>query len=143
MTGLLASAVQLLLLGGLLHLDLRVLPANALAFALAAQVNFALSYGFTWSDRRDVAPSRPLVQWFEFLSSISSTAVLNLAVFAFASSVLPAMLAAASGIGSAACLNFLLGDRLVFRATRRPFERAQRGTLGHRAGAKAASNGHS
>lgn len=114
LTGGLAGLVQLGLLAALADHGWRPWIANLAAFLLAAQLNFALSTLYTWRDRRgtDVLWRR----WLLFHGSISGMAVLNIAVYTVARTVLPYLLASAAGIAVAAVGNFLLGDRLVFRA---------------------------
>jgi putative flippase GtrA len=115
-TGLTAGLVQLGLLAVLTGLGWPDLVANLVAFALAAQVNFALSTRFTWRDRLD---GRSLWgRWLAFHGAIVGMALVNLAVFALARTALPAVAASAAGIAAAAIGNFVLGDRIVFRAQR-------------------------
>src|SRR5262249_42300521 len=81
------------------------------------QVNFWLNLRFTWRDRAASAgPRALLVRWARFHGAVAGTAVLNMAVFALASTELPHLVAAALGIGVAAVANFVTGDRFVFRA---------------------------
>ncbi|MGH2583650.1 MAG: GtrA family protein [Dehalococcoidia bacterium] len=93
----------------------RAIPANAVAFLLSAQLNFALSRWFTWGDRRKLGPAR---RWLAFHGSIAGTALLNQCVFVVAQVATPDLVASALGIGAAAVVNFLLQDRLVFRGRR-------------------------
>jgi putative flippase GtrA len=97
-------------------------PAWVLAFLLAAQLNFTLSQFFTWRDRRpsERARRRLLGRWLAFHGSISATATLNMAIFAFSHLVLPDLVAAGLGIGVAGLINFAAGDRLIFRRPSRP-----------------------
>lgn len=118
--GGLASALQVALLALLTRHGWDAIPANMVAFLLAAQVNFALSATFTWRDRGAVAPLWR--RWLLFHGSIAGTAALNQVVFLLARLALPAVLAAASGSAVAALGNYLLGDRLVFRRAREPRE---------------------
>jgi putative flippase GtrA len=112
-TGGVAGTVQILFLTLLTHWNWNAIPANALAFSLAAQVNFALSSAFTWRDR---APSRSLARrWLLFHASIGVTALLNMVIFAAARLLLPMLAASAAGIAAGALGNYLIGDRLVFR----------------------------
>lgn len=113
-TGGIAGLLQLLLLARLTHGSWPALEANALAFLLAAQVNFALSVTFTWGDR--TSPQPLWRRWALFHASISGMAALNMAVFALAEHMVPALAASTLGIGVAAAGNFLTGDRLVFRS---------------------------
>src|SRR5689334_103210 len=71
-------------------------PANAVAFLLAAQVNFALSATFTWRDRQGASPLWR--RWLVFHGSIATMAVVNQLVFLAARTALPALAAAAAGI---------------------------------------------
>lgn len=114
LTGCIAGGVQLALLALLTRGGWPELPANSVAFLLAAQVNFALSKTFTWRDRRD---TRALGRrWLAFHGSIAGMAGINMAVFMLARAIAPTLLASATGIGVAALGNFFIGDRLVFRS---------------------------
>jgi putative flippase GtrA len=115
--GATAALVQLGLLRELTALGVWPVLANAIAFAIAAQLNFVMSCLFTWSDRvADVTNPRDLAQrWIRFDASIAGTATLNLLFFAAARQVVPDMVASALGIGLAAVGNFTLGDLMVFR----------------------------
>jgi putative flippase GtrA len=112
-TGGLAGAIQLALLTAFTHGGWHAIPANMLAFVLAAQVNFAMSGLFTWRDRR-TSLSWPR-RWLLFHCSIAGMAVFNMLVFAVVRLLLPDLLASAIGIAAAAG-NFILGDLVVFRA---------------------------
>jgi putative flippase GtrA len=116
-TGGSAGLIQLGLLRLLEGLGVTPILANALGFLFAAQANFLLSQTFTWADRPpDDALGEGLGQrWLRFHLAIAGTAVLNLAIFAVASAVLPDLVASALGIGVAGIANYLLADRLVFR----------------------------
>lgn len=126
MTGGLAGLVQLVVLQVLVNHHWQPLPANAVAFLLAAQLNFGLSSLFTWRDRglverwrvRGLAGSAPLLaqRWLTFHGAIASMAVVNMLTFAVAHHFVPVLAASALGICTAAIGNFLLGDRLVFRS---------------------------
>jgi putative flippase GtrA len=114
LTGGLAGLLQLGLLALLTGRRWPAAPANAVAFLLAAQVNFALSSLFTWRDRRRTASLWR--RWLAFHGAIAAMALVNQGVFLAMRTVLPALAAAAAGIAVAALGNYLLGDRLVFRA---------------------------
>ncbi|MEI6136913.1 MAG: GtrA family protein [Chloroflexota bacterium] len=114
LTGLICAALQLALVAAFEAAAVPGLAANALAFGLAAQLNFVLSSRFTWGDR---ARSGPLAwRWGAFLGAISGTAVLNMAVYALARPLVGDLEAAALGIAAAAIVNFVVGDRAIFRA---------------------------
>jgi len=108
-----AGVIQLTLLALLERHGWPALPANAVAFLCAAQVNFLLSATFTWGDRAHGVALRR--RWAAFHGSIAGMAVLNMLVFAVARTVWPSLVASGAGIVAAALGNFLLGDRLVFR----------------------------
>jgi len=113
-TGTTAGAFQLLLLKLLVGHGMNALAANSSAFVLAAQLNFVLSNAFTWGDR---ARTMPLWRrWLAFHGSISGMALVNLTVYTVARMEFPYLEAAAAGIAAASIGNFLLGDRLIFRA---------------------------
>ena len=111
------GAVQLGALAMLVRAGLQPLLANAVAFALSAQMNFVLSQTFTWRDRNSGEAERRGIagRWAAFHACISGGAVANLAVFALAIHVAPHLAAAILGIVAGASLNFLTNDRLTFR----------------------------
>ena len=113
LTGGFAGLLQLGLLAVLTGHGWPAALANAVAFLLAAQVNFALSSLFTWRDRRRTAPLWR--RWLAFHGAIAAMALVNQSVFLAAWTALPALVASAAGIAVAAVGNYLLGDRLVFR----------------------------
>jgi putative flippase GtrA len=117
LVGGLCGAVQLGLFSLLLWGGVEALPANAIAFLLSAQLNFALSTAFIWHDRQAATgPVRSLTRrWLAFHGSIAATAALNQLAFALARAAAPEFVAAALGIGAVAVANFLVQDRLVFR----------------------------
>src|SRR5438876_35527 len=100
LTGGLAGLLQLSLLALLTGRGWPTAPANAVAFLLAAQVNFALSSLFTWRDRRRTAPLWR--RWLLFHGSIAAMALVNQGVFLAARMALPALVASAAGIAVAA-----------------------------------------
>lgn len=124
-TGLTAGIVQLTLLTLLVAHGWNAVAANAVAFLLAAQVNFCLSLVFTWGDRRGAVS---LVRcWLLFHASISVMAAVNMAVFASARLLVPALVASALGICAGAAGNYLVGDRLVFRGSTDAIDRNDSG----------------
>src|SRR5690349_1166057 len=74
-TGGLAGLTQLNLLAILIRHGWHPLPANMVAFLIAAQLNFALSYLFTWRDRPTTRT--PWQSWLMFHGSIAGMAVIN------------------------------------------------------------------
>ena len=113
-TGGIAGLLQL----GLLDFFTRLagwhpIPANIVAFLLAAQVNFLLSTYFTWRDRQQ--QERLVRLWLSFHGSILGTALVNNGVFIVARLAMPTLLASALGIALAAILNFAVMNHFVFR----------------------------
>lgn len=114
LTGGTGAAVQLGCLRSLTFLGWSPFLGDVVAFLVAAQINFLLSYLFTWGDRRRESGIGLARCWSTFHVSIAGTFVLNMVVFTASSRILPTMLAAALGILVASIGNFFLGDRLVF-----------------------------
>ncbi|GHO74024.1 hypothetical protein KSD_17950 [Ktedonobacter sp. SOSP1-85] len=116
-----ASLIQLCLLDLFLQLHIHAWLANIVAFFLAAQFNFLFSSFFTWRDRTvsrsgKLKPGAQFIKrWSTFHSSILVTALLNQLVFMLAGTVVPSLWASALGILVAACVNFFVMNRLVFR----------------------------
>lgn len=121
-TGGAAALVQLAILDALIDAHWSEIPANAVALVISTQVNFVLSYLFTWHDRRPAAgaPSVVLGRWAAYQGSVTGTAVLNMAIFIVTRADLHALLASALGTAIAAAVNFVAGDRLVFRVRPAP-----------------------
>lgn len=120
-TGGTTGAFQLALVAALTHRGWADLPANATAFLLAAELNFILSWQFTWRDRHSARagsrwPATIAALWAAFHASIAGTAALNQSVFLLARMALPTLAASALGIATGAAGNYLLGNRLIFRA---------------------------
>jgi putative flippase GtrA len=101
--------------------------ANVVAFLTATQVNFALSYCWTWSSRRPV--SRETVGYVIrravlFNGSASLGFCVNAAVFSTAHRIagIPPLQSAVVATAASAAASFLLSSRVVF--TRRPADDA-------------------
>lgn len=116
-TGGLAALVQLGLLAALTGGRRAPLPAEGAALLASTQVNFVLSYLYTWRDRRLPAgtPRALLRRWLAYHGTVAATALLNMGVFVVSRADLPVLAASALGTAVAAALNFVAGDRLVFR----------------------------
>jgi putative flippase GtrA len=100
----------------LLDHGLDALVANALAFLMAAQINFVLSLAFTWRDRLPAGST--FNRWLLFHGSIVFTALLNMLTFAAARPVVPTVLASVSGIAVGSLGNFFASDLFIFRGPR-------------------------
>ena len=141
-SGAVAGLTQLALLSLFVDRAMPDIPANALAFLLAAQVNFGLGQAFTWRDRPSGAsPVRELVRrWAVFHGSIAGTAGLNMLVFIVARRWVPDLMASVLGIGMAAVVNYAVHDRVTFRPARpgRPVLEPVRGCRPYPHGARSA-----
>jgi putative flippase GtrA len=115
-TGGLAGMVQLAILALLTRHGWNGLQADAVAFLLAAQVNFLLSVTFTWQERQE--PGSLPRRWLLYHGSIGLMAIVNLLTFAVARTVMPTLVASVAGIAAGAVGNYVAGDRLVFRSSR-------------------------
>ena len=115
-SGGLAGLLQLALLALLTRHGWNSITANAVALLLSTQANFALSYLFTWCDRRPDKGTLPvvLVRWAAYQGSVAGTALLNMLVFVAMRTVLPPLVASAAGLAAGASGNFMIGDRFVF-----------------------------
>jgi putative flippase GtrA len=119
------AVVQLGLLAVLLGMRWPSLVGNAAALAIAMQVNFALSAGFTWVDRwgepllgEKGAPSAwwvALSRWVRFMGAAAGSVLLNEAGYDLAQQYWPALVAAAVCSAVVAALNYFVVGRLVFR----------------------------
>ena len=119
-TGSIAALAQLGLLAALTQQHWNPTLAEGVALVLGAQVNFVLSYRFTWRDRRPPGwtPVAVARRWSLYQGATAATAMLNLVVFVVAHHLLPVLplgWAALAGTASAAGANFVLTDRVVFR----------------------------
>lgn len=119
-TGGVAALVQLSLLHLLMMAGWTTMLANVVAFFCSAQVNFLMSFFFTWRDRQPESENARkntfVARWLKFHSSILVTAVFNQAVFLCASFFMPTMFASALGIVLTAFVNFFALNMLVFRS---------------------------
>ncbi len=111
LVGGIAATIQLALMSALIALDVPAWNAEVTAFALSAQANFLLSSRFTWADRGDPSVRR----WLAFMLTVTMSAIMNFAVFEVARDMTPVLVASALGILAGSCLNFVVGDRAVFR----------------------------
>jgi putative flippase GtrA len=116
--GGIASGCQILGLYIFKSAGLQPAWANLLALAISTQINFALSYQFTWHDRKAERPTlgyllRRIVSfnWMRL-----SALVVNLTVFVVANLFVHYLLAGALAIAAAAIVSFTLSDIFIFRA---------------------------
>jgi putative flippase GtrA len=119
-TGGIAALVQLGILDALSDGHWTPFQAEAAALLLSTQVNFFLSYLFTWRNRRlrGWMPRMILGRWAAYQGTAAMAAILNISVFALGRTDLPTLEASALGTAIAAIINYVACDRLVFRARR-------------------------
>lgn len=113
--GILGAGVQLLALQGLLGLGVHYLAATALAVELAILHNYFWHLRWTWPDREQLSRRRAFVLFHianGAVSLVSNVLLMRLLTGQWHVAPLPA-----NGIAIAATsvVNYLLGDRLVFR----------------------------
>ena len=113
MTGLHLTLFQLLVAGSVPEV------ANAVAFLVVTQVNFALSYSWTWASRRPAGrhPAPALVRRAAlFTGSALVGLAMNTVVLSIAHRIggLPALHSAVVATAASAVTNFVLASRVVF-----------------------------
>jgi putative flippase GtrA len=87
--------------------------ANALGFAISAQLNFALSARLTWRDRPSAGGL--WARWASYNGTALISLAVNTAVFAIAYRRLGNLPAAAAGVLAGMCVTYLVCDLLIFR----------------------------
>jgi putative flippase GtrA len=110
--------VQLALLQSLTVAHWPDAAADVMALLVSTQVNFVLSYIFTWGDRRSPGFDGPdvLKRWVGYQSMVAAAFVVNLAVFLVARMDFQQVVASAFGTMAGAGLNYVTGNHLVFAA---------------------------
>ena len=118
LVGLGVTGVHFVVLAALLPV---VVPeaANALAFVVATQVNFAVSYSWTWASRRGPGreSARQLVRRLGLFNASALVAfAVNAGAFAAAHRLLdtPPLLSAVVATVLSAVVSFVVSSRLVF-----------------------------
>jgi putative flippase GtrA len=110
------AILQLLVLAFLVRRGVEPHGANAIAFLLSTQVNFALSSAITWRDRL-AAPWRGAI--LRRLAGYNALALCSLAVngavFALALPAAPYLVAAGLGIVAGTGLTYTVSGRVLFR----------------------------
>lgn len=132
-TGAFAALVQLSILDAFTEQHWTPIAANAVALLLSTQVNFVLSYVFTWGDRRPLqaTPRAVLGRWTVYQGSTAGAALLNMGVFILTRADLGTLVASALGTAVAALLNYVAGNRLVFQPRgASPFEPSRHAARG-------------
>ncbi len=117
--GLICTAFQLLLFPMLLRVGVPPVAANTAAFLLSTQVNFVLSYRFTWAHRRGGMrlPARRLAaRCLAFNGAASFGLAVNaVAFFALHALVaLPPMPSAVAAVAASTAVTYLLSSKMIF-----------------------------
>lgn len=111
------ALLQLLALGLLGQLGFELHVANVIAFTLSTQVNFALSSGITWRERRGPRTARGnaarRLAGYNVLAL--GSLLINQAVFAVALPHLPYLVAGVVGILAGMLLTYAVSGQLLFR----------------------------
>jgi len=89
--------------------------ANALGFAISAQLNFALSARLTWRDRPTAAARTLWARWASYNGTALISLAVNTAVFTAAYHRIGNLPAAALGVLCGMCVTYLVCDMLIFR----------------------------
>ena len=115
--GIVCFSVQFLVLKLLIAAGTPAAAADAVGFALSAQLNFTLSTFFTWGDRQGTLTRSLGALWLSFNASILLTLAINTGVFQLCRPLgdLPA---SALGVLVGSVGNYALCDILVFRGRR-------------------------
>jgi putative flippase GtrA len=116
--GITCFAVQLVLLAIMVRLDIYRPAANAVAFALSAQLNFLLSTRLTWRDRPAGGRRGTGARWLAYNVTACLSLACNTAVFTLAYRAIGTGLAAGAGVVAGTCVVYVICNFLVFRAWR-------------------------
>ncbi len=116
--GLTCFATQLVMLTILARLGTYRPVANAIGFALSAQLNFLLSSRFTWGDRPAAGRRGTGARWLAYNGTAGLSLGVNTAVFILAYRAVGTGIAAAIGVVAGTCVVYLICNFLVFRAKR-------------------------
>ena len=116
--GIVCFAVQLALLMLMVRLGAYRPVANAVAFAISAQLNFLLSSRVTWRDRPAAGRSGTGTRWLAYNGTALVSLGCNTAVFAAAYRSIGTAPAAALGVLTGTCVVYLTCNLLVFRGRR-------------------------
>jgi len=116
---LLCFLVQLLLLHLLEHY-MPALYANGIGFMISAQLNFVLSYTFTWGDSARRTGGYLLLTWLKFAFNATLALGINSLLFGLAHNVcaLPSLVAAIFATLLSTVCTFLINHHVVFQPER-------------------------
>jgi putative flippase GtrA len=113
----LVGAACFLVQWGIVHLLLRLVDlvdADAIAFAVSAQLNFCLNRGITWAHTREKGKQKFVSTWVCYNAVLVFTTTSNAFVFWLLAG-LGQFSALVCATISSAIVSFVVNDRLVFR----------------------------
>jgi putative flippase GtrA len=109
------GALQLAGVYALIQAGLYATVSFALCFVASAQLNFLLSWRFTWADRRlEESNGRRLRRWAGYNLTALAGLLVSTVTFAEGSRVAGLLIGALCGIAASTSITFLVGDRLLF-----------------------------
>jgi putative flippase GtrA len=109
---------QLALLTAMAHLGADRPIANAIGFAISAQLNFLLSSKLTWRDRPVSGRRDAGARWLGYNATALVSLGVNTAVFTLVYQAIGTTPAAALGVVLGTCVVYLTCNLLVFRGVR-------------------------
>jgi putative flippase GtrA len=107
--------VQFILLTAMAHLGMYRPLANAVSFAISAQLNFLLSTRITWRDRPSSGRRGTGARWLAYNGTALGSLGCNTVVFVLAYHSIGTTPAAVLGVVTGTCLVYLVCNLLVFR----------------------------
>lgn len=110
--------VQLALLTAMVHLGANRPVANAIGFAISAQVNFLLSSKVTWRDRSVSGWRDTGARWLGYNGTALVSLGVNTAVFTICYHAIGTTLAAAAGVVIGTVVVYLTCNLVIFRGAR-------------------------
>lgn len=101
--------------------------ANGIGFVVSAQLNFTLSYVFTWRDSKRQTGWRLVATWSKYCILAVAAAFINAAAFVaiYATLPSPTELIVILATVASTCCTFLFNHFLVFRSERRRHDQAR------------------
>jgi putative flippase GtrA len=111
--------VQLALLTAMVHLGASRPIANAIGFAISAQVNFLLSSKVTWGDRSTSGWRDTGARWLGYNGTALVSLGVNTAVFTACYRAIGTTPAAAAGVLIGTVVVYLTCNLVIFRGARR------------------------
>lgn len=115
--GSFCTGLQYVLLLALKHEHVWPFSADVLAYGLSAQVNFAMSYLYTWSDSARLGGSSMAKTWAAFNGVMVISAVVNGVVYSALRGNAGDAVAVVVAAAVSATINFILNHKMVLKPT--------------------------